>query len=134
MKLETVTTENSQDFHQGMVSRMDMSYSKYGRYKVNASGKLDEAFRQDTIDSISDLLARWQNMTTTTANSNATASILLRLIKYLSTGNTEWLMDVGNFAMIEYECPQVPGSHFRATDSGESPGLVGISEKEMERL
>jgi hypothetical protein len=134
MIITTTTTENSVDFHQGMVSRMDMSFAKYGRFKVNATGELDKKFVKNAIDFLSDLLAQWQNKPSTTANSNVVASIILRLIKYLRTGNTEWLMDVANFAMIEFECPQIKSAHFRATDSHESPGLVGLGEKEMERI
>lgn len=55
-----------------------------------------------------------------------------RLKKYLETGNTEWLIDVANFAMIEFMYPSVSGAAFRGTDSDESPGLTsGISYKEL---
>jgi len=45
-----------------------------------------------------------------------------RLRLYKETGNTEWLMDVGNFAMIEFMKPQHKDAHYRPTDSKESPG------------
>ena len=134
MILKAETSESSQEFHQGMVNRMDLSYCKYGRYHVNASGRIDPKFQKEAAETVMNFLAKWDGRGTTTANSNTVASILLRLVKYLNTGNTEWLMDVANFAMIEHECPQVKGSHFKATDSHESPGLVGIGEKEMENL
>lgn len=55
-----------------------------------------------------------------------------RLYKYREIGNTEWLVDIANFAMIEFMYPSHSNAHFRATDSKESPGLVGgISYKEM---
>lgn len=55
-----------------------------------------------------------------------------RLKKYYETGNTEWLIDIANFAMIEFMHPSVPGAHFKGTDSEESPGLTsGISYKQM---
>lgn len=55
-----------------------------------------------------------------------------RLELYEKTGNTEWLVDIANFAMIEYRFPSHPQAHFRATDSRESPGLAGgISYKEL---
>lgn len=44
-------------------------------------------------------------------------------------GNTEWLIDAANFAMIEFMQPQVPGAHFRATDSNASPGLVSTPDE-----
>ena len=34
--------------------------------------------------------------------------------------------------MFEFMWPQVPGAFFKATDSKDSAGIVGISEKEME--
>lgn len=48
-----------------------------------------------------------------------------RLEKYRETGNTEWLMDAANFAMIEFMVPQMEGAHYRPTDSKESPGRWG---------
>ena len=62
----------------------------------------------------------------------AVKEIEQRLKKYLETGNTEWLIDVANFAMIEFMYPSVSGAAFRGTDSDESPGLTsGISYKEL---
>ena len=55
-----------------------------------------------------------------------------RLRLYRETGNTEWLVDLANFAMIEYMHPSHPQAHFRATGGDESPGLKnGISYKEL---
>lgn len=51
-------------------------------------------------------------------------SLQKRLEKYASDGNTEWLMDVANFAMIEFMNPRHPNAHYRATDADESPGRV----------
>jgi hypothetical protein len=45
-----------------------------------------------------------------------------RISKYLATGNTEWLIDAANYCMIAFMHPVHPDAHFRATDSGESPG------------
>jgi adenylate kinase family enzyme len=55
---------------------------------------------------------------------DAIASLHKRLEKYAETGNTEWLMDVANFAMIEFMRPRHSQAHFRGTDSHESPGRV----------
>lgn len=52
-------------------------------------------------------------------------SLEQRLEKYRTTGNIEWLLDVANLALIEALTSQHPKVHFRATDSDESPGLVG---------
>jgi hypothetical protein len=50
------------------------------------------------------------------------ASLRARLERYERDGNTEWLMDVANFAMIEFMHPRHPEAHFEATDSKASPG------------
>lgn len=43
-------------------------------------------------------------------------------------GNTELLVDVGNFAMIEFMHPRHPKAHYKATDSDASPGRVSDLE------
>jgi hypothetical protein len=78
---------------QCMVDRMNMSYFKYGLVSEAYPAKVD-----------------------------AIASLKKRLDKYEETGNTEWLVDAGNFAMIEYMHPRHPKAHFKSTDSDESPG------------
>lgn len=88
-------TEFSEQFLAGMVARMGMSFHKYGR--------VAEAY-PDNIDAL--------------------ASLRERLSKYRATGNTEWLMDVANFAMIEFMYPRHDNAHFEATDSVDSPGRV----------
>jgi rhamnogalacturonyl hydrolase YesR len=89
------TTEFSQEFAQGMANRMAVSYCKYGAVADAYPSKVD-----------------------------AIASLKKRLERYEETGNTEWLMDVGNFAMIEFMHPRSDRAHFRATDAVESPGRV----------
>ena len=86
-------SEFSVPYAQGMVDRMNMSYFKYGLVSEAYPAKVD-----------------------------AIASLKKRLALYEETGNTEWLMDIGNFAMIEYMYPRHPKAHFRSTDSDESPG------------
>ena len=56
------------------------------------------------------------------------------LEKYKATGNTEYLCDLANYAMFEFMYPQHPQGHFRATDSSESAGVVGMSVGEIERF
>lgn len=48
------------------------------------------------------------------------------------TGNTEYLLDVANYAMFRYMWPQ-SGEYFKHTDSDESAGIVGMSVNEMEK-
>lgn len=86
-------SENSRVYHQGMVDRMGVSFFKYGKVADAYPHKVD-----------------------------AIASLKKCLQKYEEDGNTEWLMDIGNFAMIEFMCPKHTKAHFRATDSDESPG------------
>lgn len=69
-----------------------------------------------------------------TGNVNALQTMGLCVDKYMETGNTEYLTDAANYLMFEFMYPQHPNAHFRATDSHESAGIVGISEKEMEEL
>ena len=85
-------------FLEGMKNRMMMSYYKYGDIKDAYPNKI-----------------------------NALKSLLQRLEKYDTTGNTEFLIDAANFAMIEFMLPSHPKAHFKATDSEESPGRVFAS-------
>lgn len=86
-------SEYSVQFLQGMVNRMAVSYHKYG--------KVSDAYP---------------------IHVDAIESLRKRLLKYKETGNTEWLMDVANFAMIEFMCPAHDDAHFEAQDSSSSPG------------
>ena len=54
--------------------------------------------------------------------------------KYKKTGNTEYLCDAANYLMFEYMYPQKEGAYFKATDSSESAGIVGMSINEMEQF
>lgn len=81
-------SEFSERFAQGMVDRMSMSYFKYGLVAEAYPVKVD-----------------------------AIASLKKRLERYEETGNTEWLMDVANFAMIEFEHPRHPQAHFKPQES-----------------
>lgn len=92
----------SNEFVSLMKNRMVMSHYKYG-------------WVSDTYPELAD----------------AIACLRQRLDMYEKTGNLENLVDVGDFAMIEYMRPRHPNAHFKATDSDQSPGLVGISYKQM---
>ena len=55
-----------------------------------------------------------------------------RLELYEKTHNTEYLVDIANFAMIEFRFPSFNDSKYTPTDSDKSPGLAGgISHKEL---
>jgi len=103
-------TEFSMDFVEKMKTRMIMSFYKYGPIVKNVCRDNPE----DNTDEI--------------------AGLRKRLELYEETGNTEWLVDVANFAMIEFMHPQHPKAHFRATESCESPGIEGLSWREVEEF
>lgn len=55
-----------------------------------------------------------------------------RLEMYEKTHNTEYLVDVAGFAMIEFLYPAFIDAHYTPTDSDKSCGLAGgISYKEL---
>lgn len=55
-----------------------------------------------------------------------------RLELYRKTHNTEYLVDVANFAMLEFLRPAFPDAKYTPTDSDKSCGLAdGISYKEL---
>lgn len=87
------TSEFSQQFIDGMKNRMLVSFHKYGAVADAFP------FKISAIKSLQD-----------------------RLKLYEETGNTEWLIDAANFAMIEFMHPSHKDAHFRPTDSHESPG------------
>lgn len=68
---------------------------------------------------------------------NAIKSLTVRLELYLfgdekkeiPPGNVEYLVDVANFAMIEFMHPLYPGAFFKSTDSSGSPGRVVRNEQ-----
>lgn len=100
IKQSAPDSEISLKFIQGMANRMGVSYYKYGAVREGYPVALD-----------------------------AIASLKQRLDKYEETGNTEWLIDVANFAMIEFMFPGRVNAHFKGTDSDESPGRVTTSKQ-----
>lgn len=55
-----------------------------------------------------------------------------RLRLYNLTHNTEYLVDVANFAMLEFMYPSFKDAKYTPTDSDNSPGLAGgISYKQL---
>lgn len=67
-----------------------------------------------------------------TGNVDAIGSLEKCLAKFKETGNTEYLLDIANYAMFRYMWPQ-SGEYFKHTDSNESAGIVGMSVNEMEK-
>lgn len=91
-----INNEYSTEFDKLRKSRVEVSYYKYGAARDNfGSGRVD-----------------------------AIGSLELCLDKFKKTGNTEYLLDVANYAMFRYMFP-LPGEYFKATDSSESAGTAG---------
>lgn len=101
-----LSTEYSPKFDEIRKHMMVTSFYKYGPLKFNSENVLDDNIK----------------------------SLEKRLTKYKETGNTEFLADVANFAMIEFMYPQHEKAHYRATDSKESPGLHGMKINEIKRF
>lgn len=95
LKVSCPPSEISEQFLQGMVNRMAVSFYKYG--------KVAEAY-PDKVQAV--------------------ASLTQRLREYAKTGNTEYLIDAANFAMIEFMYPAREGAYFRGTDDDGSPGRI----------
>jgi hypothetical protein len=92
----------SDEFVQGMLNRMIHGYHKYGHVLRSV----------DKPDSIQ--------------------CLRMRLKEYRKTGNTEWLIDAANYAMMEFMAPRHRRAHFRATRSDESPGAVLVGGKHVQ--
>ena len=88
---EVLKTEYSERFDKIRKDMMVMSYYKYGPLRENY-----EKFK--CMDAI--------------------GNIKKRLQKYEETGNTEFLADIANFAMIEFMYPSIEGAKYMPTDSG----------------
>jgi len=95
-------TEYSEEFDKLRKDRMIVSFYKYGPLQINYSESLIKAIE----------------------------SLEKRLEMYKSTGNTEFLCDIANFAMIEFMCPQHPLAHFKVLDDGKSH-IVGMGINEI---
>ena len=96
MDNKILSHEYSEEFDKLRKSRVEVSFYKYGAARDNfGAGRVD-----------------------------AIGSLELCLDKFKKTGNTEYLLDVANYAMFRYMYP-LPGEYFKATDSKDSAGTVG---------
>ena len=91
----------SEEFVEGMRVRMVTGVFKYGFP--------DETVKR--VDRWETIKARWQ--------------------KYVETGNTEYMMDIANFVMVEFMFPKHQKAHFTPTDSDGSPGLQDSSGRAL---
>ena len=88
--MECVSTEDCPRFHDRMKQAMTVSYHKYGPVRDAYPHKV-----------------------------NAIASLEKRLRLYKNTGNADYLVDVANFALIEFMLPAHEQFHDSPTDGGE---------------
>lgn len=87
---DILKTEYSKEFDKLRQNRMVVSYYKYGALANN--------YGECLIDAIENLE--------------------IRLNKYKETGNKEFLVDVANFAMIEFMYPKHEKAHFDSENHG----------------
>ena len=93
----------SEDFIKKMKNAIEMSHYKYG-WPSQTYPELAKAYK----------------------------NVETRLDLYLKTHNKDYLVDVANFAMLEYMFPSFEDAKYTPTDSDKSPGLTdGISYKEL---
>ena len=102
---EILSTEYSFVFDEKRKDMMCQSFYKYGKASKN--------YKSGNIDAI--------------------GCIEKRLEKFKETKNTEYLLDLANYAMLRYMFPQ-DGEHFRQTRSEETAGIVGLREKDIEQI
>ena len=81
------------------------SYYKYGPSKEN--------FQKGMVDAI--------------------GSLKKNLQKFEETGNTEYLVDVANYAMFRFMYP-MEGEGYKPTDSNQSAGVDGITINELKQF
>ncbi len=103
---DILKTEYSKRFDKIRKDMMVMSYYKYGSIKENYN--------------------KFKCM-------DALGNIEKRIQKYKETGNTEFLADVANFAMIEFMYPSIEGAKYIPTDSG-ACDIAGFGIKEIREL
>lgn len=87
---ELKKTEWSPEFEKLMRNRLIMGAYRYGR--IHESNK---------------------------PNYDRTSSIEKRLNKYRETGNVEFLVDIANLCLLEFEVGNHPNKHFQSIDDGE---------------
>lgn len=105
MSEEILKTEYNDEFDTLRKNRMIVSFYKYGPVSTN--------YKNSYIKGIESLEKRLQ--------------------MYKDTGNTEFLCDIANFAMIEFMYPQHPLAHFKTLDDGKSH-IVGMGINEIKNF
>lgn len=102
---EVLRTEYSEDFDTKRKRAMVMSFYKYGVASKNYP---------DGVDAI--------------------ASLRKQLEAYDADGNMDHLVDVANYAMLEYMFPRHKDAHYSPTDSSGSVPPVGVPYRTLPKL
>lgn len=106
-------TEFSEFFVQGMANRMAVSFHKYGPVAEAYPSKVDALA---TLQTKIDLYLK--------------GGVVKG--KKIAPGNTEYLMDAGNYCMIEFMYPKNRKAFFQPTDSSGTNGRVWNDGEETE--
>ena len=102
---EILDIEYSEEFDQKRKNAIIVSFHKYGPSREN--------FKKGMVDAI--------------------GSLKKNLKKFEETGNTEYLVDIANYAMFRFMYPQGNES-YRPTDSDQSAGVDGITINEIKAM
>lgn len=102
---DILATEYNTEFDKKRQEAILVSYHKYGPSKEN--------FKKGMVDAI--------------------GSLKKNLKKFEETGNTEYLVDVANYAMFRFMYPQGNES-YRPTDSDQSAGVDGMTINQMKEF
>lgn len=103
--IDILKTEYSTEFDKKRMNAILTSYYKYRPSREN--------FQKGMVDAI--------------------GSLKKNLAKFEETGNTEYLVDVANYAMFRFMYPQGNES-YRPTDSDQSAGVDGVTINELKRF
>ena len=88
------------------------------------SDEIDIPFIQGMLDRMAFGFHNYGHMRRYDNTPNSLANIKIRLEKYESSKNTEFLMDAANFCMMEFVRPFFPDAFFKPTEKHESPGAI----------
>ena len=102
---EILAKEYCEEFDERRKNAIVCSFYKYGPSKEN--------FQKGMVDAI--------------------GSLKKNLKKFEETGNTEYLVDVANYAMFRYMYP-MEGEKYKPTYSNQSAGVDGITINEMKKF
>lgn len=112
---QILKSEYSIDFDELRKNRVAVSSRKYGPVAVNFGQNMVDAIGMLQFDPREEL-----------------GCLGKCLKKYKETGNTEYLLDAGNYIMFEFMFPKHPQAYFKATESKDTAGITGLSIKEAE--